>query len=215
MIKKSIFNFLLTLSFISISYSQTEVDILLQWMTGSFSSKEQAEKDTNYLNIELEMVEIWKDRKDGPWIYVEQAVADHKEKPYRQRVYKLNKRTDGKIESIVYSIPDPFRFAGDYKKDIPLLRLLPDSLSLREGCNVILTRVDEGYFKGNTKEKKCKSKLQGAAYATSEVTIKENKLISWDRGFDDTGKQVWGSVIGGYIFVKKASDSPPSAYKLK
>jgi CpeT protein len=27
-------------------------------------------------------------------------------------------------------------------------------------------------------------------------------LLSWDRGWDVNGKQVWGAEKGGYIFVK-------------
>lgn len=128
--------FLLNLSFVS--YSQRDVEALVEYMVGSFSSIEQAEKDSNYFNIELEMVQLWKDRTDGPWLYIEQAVAESKDKPYRQRVYQVRKRSDGKIESLVYTIPDPLRFAGDYKKEFPLLRLTPDSLILKEGCEVVL-----------------------------------------------------------------------------
>lgn len=95
--------FLLNLSFVS--YSQRDVEVLVDYMVGSFSSEEQAEKDSNHFNIELEMVQLWKDRTDGPWLYIEQAVAESKDKPYRQRVYQLRKRNDGKIESIVYTFP--------------------------------------------------------------------------------------------------------------
>jgi len=185
------------------TYSQGDVEVLVDYMVGSFSSKEQAEKDSSYLNIELEMVQIWEDRTDGPWIYIEQTDAKTKKKPYRQRVYQTKQRPDGKIESIVYSIPDPLRFAGDYKKDFPLLRLTPDSLLIREGCEVVLHRADDGYFEGGTIDKNCPSDLRGASYATSEVTIDKDKMITWDRGFDENGKQVWGATKGGYIFKKK------------
>lgn len=193
--------FLLNLSFVS--YSQRDVEALVEYMVGSFSSIEQAEKDSNYFNIELEMVQLWKDRTDGPWLYIEQAVAESKDKPYRQRVYQLRKRSDGKIESLVYTIPDPLRFAGDYKKEFPLLRLTPDSLILKEGCEVVLYQADNGYFEGSTVDKNCSSDLRGASYATSEVMIDKDKMISWDRGFDESGKQVWGATDGGYIFKKK------------
>jgi hypothetical protein len=193
--------FLLNLSFVS--YSQNDVEVLVDYMVGSFSSEEQAAIDTNYFNIELEMVQIWKDRTDGPWIYIEQAVAESKDNPYRQRVYQIKQRSDGKIESIVYSIPDPLMFAGDYKKEFPLLRLTPDSLLIREGCEVVLYRADVGYFEGGTIDKNCSSDLRGASYATSEVMIDKDKMITWDRGFDENGNQVWGATKGGYIFKKK------------
>jgi len=187
------------------SFPQNYRDRLVDYMTGSFSSAEQAEKETNYFNIELEMVQIWKDRTDGPWIYIEQAVADHKDKPYRQRVYQLKNRTDGRIESRVYTIPNPLRFAGDYKKDFPLIRITPDSLTLRKGCDVVLYMNDYGNFEGGTVDSNCTSDLRGASYATSEVTIYKDKLISWDRGFDENGKQVWGATKGGYVFLKKVN----------
>jgi hypothetical protein len=193
--------FLLNLSFVS--YSQKDVEVLVDYMVGSFSSEEQAEKDSNYFNIELEMVQLWKDRADGPWLYIEQAVAESKDKPYRQRVYQLKKRNDRKIESLVYTISDPLRFAGDYKNEFPLLRLTPDSLILKEGCEVILYQADNGYFEGSTVDKNCGSDLRGASYATSEVVIYKDKMISWDRGFDESGNQVWGATDGGYIFKKK------------
>jgi hypothetical protein len=193
--------FLLNLSFVS--YSQNDVEVLVDYMVGSFFSKEQAENDSSYFNIELEMVKIWKDRADGPWLYIEQAVAESKDKPYRQRVYQLRKRNDGKIESLVYTIPDPLRFAGDYKNEFPLLRLTPDSLTLKEGCEVVLFQADEGYFEGSTVDRNCSSDLRGASYATSEVMIDKDKMISWDRGFDESGNQVWGATEGGYIFKKK------------
>jgi len=200
---KAAFTLLFLLILPIITYSQTDVDVLVDYMTGSFSSEEQAQQDSNHFNIELEMVQLWKDRTDGPWLYIEQAVAESKDKPYRQRVYQLRKRNDGKIESLVYTIPDPLRFAGDYKKEFPLLRLTPDSLILKEGCEVVLYQADNGYFEGSTVDKNCSSDLRGASYATSEVMIDKDKMTSWDRGFDESGKQVWGATDGGYIFKKK------------
>jgi CpeT protein len=179
----------------------TDIEILLNWMTGSFSSEEQAKSDTNYYDIRLEMVQIWKDRSDGPWIYVEQAVADYKDKPYRQRIYQLVQENDV-LKSVVYSIENPLRFAGEYQNENALSQLTPDSLQIREGCAVYLERTSDDTFLGSTKEKECVSNLRGATYATSEVTIKNDRILSWDRGFDSNDAQVWGAEKGGYIFLK-------------
>ena len=68
----------------------TELKSLAQWMEGSYSTQNQHLKDTaNYFDIRLQIIPIWKDKKDGYWFYVEQAVADYIDKPYRQRVYHL------------------------------------------------------------------------------------------------------------------------------
>ncbi len=182
---------------------QNNVDHLLSWMQGSFSSAEQAIEDTTYYEIELEMVPIWGDRKDGPWMYVEQAVAAYKDKPYRQRVYHLVKADTGKYESVVYSIRNPMRFAGDWKKENPLSDITPDSLEIRKGCAVVLEWNEEGYYEGSTVKDHCESNLRGATYATSEVTVKEDRILSWDRGFNEKGEHVWGAEKAGYIFIKK------------
>lgn len=81
--------------------------------------------------------------------------------------------------------------------------MTPDSLTLKEGCEVVLFQADEGYFEGSTVDRNCSSDLRGASYATSEVMIDKDKMISWDRGFDENGNQVWGATDGGHIFKKK------------
>ena len=145
---------------------------------------------------------MWTDRRDGPWLYVEQALAERRRRPYRQRVYHLVDRGDGAVSSEVYSFEDPLRFAGDWKKDEPLAGLNPDSLLVREGCAVVLRRTTADTFEGSTVEKECVSNLRGAAYATSEVTVAREQLTSWDRGFEAAGGQVWGAPEGPYIFRK-------------
>jgi len=181
---------------------KTELMRLISYMEGSFSSQEQSEKDTNYFDIRLHMKRIWSERKDGVWLYVEQAVASSLQKPYRQRVYHVTQIGKNKFQSEVYTFENPLRFAGDYKKDNGLASLTPDSLKSREGCAVYLTKTKKGNYKGSTKGKDCPSDLRGAKYATSEVTIYRSKLVSWDRGWGDNGEQIWGATNGGYIFKK-------------
>jgi len=61
----------------------------------------------------------------------------------------------------------------------------------------------DGYYTGSTVGKLCESNLRGAAYATSEVTVKSDRIISWDRGFDNEDNQVWGAEKGGYVFLRE------------
>lgn len=179
----------------------SELQKLKLWMTGSFSSEEQAAADTNFYNIHLEMAQIWNDREDAIWLYVEQAASWSLEKPYRQRVYRLKSITDTSFESAVFTFNDPLRFAGAYKSDNPLAVLTPDSLIERDGCAIIL-KYKGDYFEGSTIDKRCSSELRGASYASSEVRIEETVLTSWDRGFDKNDNQVWGAETGPYIFKK-------------
>jgi hypothetical protein len=174
-------------------------------MTGSFSSEEQAAADEAYFDIRLEMARIWKDRKDGYWFYVEQAAATHLDQPYRQRVYHLTAAEDGSFVSEVFAIPDPLDHAGEFREAEPLSGLTPESLEVREGCAVILLKKGDELFSGATVEHQCRSSLRGASYATSEVTVGPDRILSWDRGFADSGEQVWGAEKGPYIFLRKGA----------
>ncbi len=183
-----------------------DIKSLVNLMEGSFSSGEQSKSDSDYFDIRLHMKRIWKDIEkmdEEYWLYVEQSAAQSPDKPYRQRVYRVTRTYEGRFESAVYTIPDPMRFAGAWKLDAPLAELSPDSLTLRDGCTVTLTLMGKDHYEGGTSGKDCASELRGAEYATSDVEIFADRIISWDRGFDKDGNQVWGAEKGGYIFIRE------------
>jgi hypothetical protein len=168
-------------------------------MEGHFSSRAQAQADKDFLDIELRVVRIWRDRNDGPWLYVEQASSAHTSRPYRQRVYQLVRTPQG-FASRVYLLPgEVLRFAGQWREADPLANVTPADLQLRDGCTVWLTVKGSGYA-GATQGQQCASDLRGASYATSEVVIDSKGMTSWDRGYNAAGQQVWGAVKGGYRF---------------
>lgn len=177
-----------------------ELSQLVQWMTGSFSSAEQAAADKDFYDIHLDMRPIWTDRTDGYWLYVEQAVSTSLDKPYRQRVYHVKRGENGVFESVVYALPNPEAVVNAQKKsDKPLSDLSPKDLKERVGCTVYLEKKGDT-FAGSTREKECTSKLRGATYATSIITIRKGTVESWDQGFNDKDEQVWGAEKSGYIF---------------
>ncbi len=174
---------------------------LAGWMTGTFSSREQALADPdNYFEVRLVMAPIWTERDDGPWLYVEQAVATALDQPYRQRVYHLVSLEEG-VRSDVYELPgDPLELAGAWERTDAFAAIIPGDLSLRTGCSIHLSRMSSTSFAGATQGSSCESSLRGASYATSEVTIEPDRLSSWDRGFDVAGDQIWGATEGPYVF---------------
>lgn len=176
---------------------------LTKQLTGFFTTTEQAKQDTSFFDIHLHMVRIWPDRTDGVWLYVEQAESNALAKPYRQRVNHLWQVNDTLIHSQVYELPQPLRFVGAWKQTKRLNALTPDSLIGRAGCLVPLQRSSDGRFSGSTPPRTCLSTWKGAAYTTTEVLISNREMISWDRGWNQQGEQVWGSRRGGYRFIKQ------------
>ncbi len=177
------------------------IESLQSMMVGTFSSAEQAARDSAFYDITLHMYPIWPDK--GHWLYVEQAVTAMQERPYRQRVYKLEQAGPGTFKSMVYTLPDPEAFIGAWKDASRFDALGPEALQLREGCAVVLERQPDGAFSGSTTGKGCASNLRGASFATSRVVIKDSLIISWDQGFNSQGVQVWGAEKGGYEFRKQ------------
>ncbi len=185
---------------------EADIDRLVGWMTGSYSSRHQAETDSSYIDIRLEMVQIWPDRDDGHWLYVEQAAASNLERPYRQRIYHVTQPQDSVFASTVYEFEEPLRMAGAWRIPQDFDLLTPDSLSEKVGCTIFLTLEGDSAFVGGTHERDCLSGHRGAAYATSEVRITATYLYSWDQGWDAIDAQVWGAELGGYRFLRLSEE---------
>ena len=179
---------------------EKNLDNLFSMMQGSYNSEAQSKTDSTYYNISLHMYPIWQDK--GNWLYVEQALNSMQDKPYRQRIYEVKLLNDSTFTSRIYTIPSDSLWIGKWKTPAAFDSLSPENLNLREGCQVLLAKKSDSLFKGQTGEKTCGSSLRGSSYATSEVEISPNKIVSWDRGFDASGNHVWGAEKGGYVFEK-------------
>ena len=178
-------------------------------LCGTFSSEAQhREAPDDYLWVRLVVVPVWPWRDDGPWLYVEQAERSALQRPYRQRVYRLVPLPDGAVRSDVHLLPgEPLAWSAAWREPRPLADVTPADLTLREGCSVVLRRSGDRWV-GATDGRDCESRRAGAAWATSEVVLTEDRLLSWDRGFDAAGGLVWGPRDGPYRLDKLSSHAP-------
>jgi hypothetical protein len=180
---------------------ESSLDLIAQYMQGEFNSEEQSKSDSTFLNITFESTRIWDKSDDGIWLYVEQAFAFNKQKPYRQRVYHITSNSDGAFTCSILKIPEASKYIGAYHNPKLLDVLAKESLTNMDGCEVIL-KQNGACFEGSTNGKSCASKRAGTVYATSELKICKNKIVAWDRGWDANDTQTWGSAIGGYVFKR-------------
>lgn len=199
---------LLLTSCASTGSAREEVRTVASWLEGLYLNDGQvAENPRDFRPIRLVMKPCWKDRDDGPWLYVEQAVVGHEDKPYRQRVYHVVPDDGDGVRCDVYELPgDPLAHAGDWNRPAPLADVTPQALVPRTGCSVHLRRVAPDRFEGATRGEGCASTLAGAKFATSEVTLTMHRLESLDRGWSAPGQQVWGSENGPYRFLKRLEE---------
>ncbi|NBB88730.1 MAG: hypothetical protein GVX96_02940 [Bacteroidetes bacterium] len=191
----------------SISYEDS-LEEIQGLLSGSFASTAQSEADSQYLNIHLHIVPIWKERT-GNWFYVEQALADKPETPYRQRMYRLVQISAERYKIINYAFRNPQVFTGKWKTPDFFTKYTEDIVLIKEGCGVYLNRVAYKHYEGETFGEDCYSDLNGASYATSNVEIRNEFLKAWDRGWDEDGNQVWGPTEGPYRFdrIEKETNS--------
>jgi CpeT protein len=190
-----------------------KLDRAVTMMTGAFASTAQHERDSeNFFDIRLRMTPIWPARTTDvqKWLYVEQARATALDKPYRQRIYRVSLGQEaGTVVSEVFELPGgkegAAKFAGAWKTPDAFDTITPEQLDQREGCDVVLRESAAGVFEGGTIGKNCLSSLRGATYAVSEVRMDARGLTTWDRGFDESDKHVWGAEKGGYEFVRVAN----------
>lgn len=178
-----------------------ELEQLVAMMTGSYSSEQQAKLDTNFREHMLHIYPIWPD-KEGKWMYAEFADTENQEEPYKQHIYKISRDKDSILKKNIFTIPNANIWVCKWQNPKFFDRLLPESITLKEGCTHIFHKTEEASFKGKTNEKNCPSSLKGAAYTISEIEISEKKIISWERGFNDQDSLVWGSKQIGYEFDK-------------
>ena len=172
---------------------------LVSIMQGHYSSESHSIEDKSYYNISLRMTPIWKEK--GNYLFVEQAMFDKQDKPYRVRVYKVSQRGD-EFVSEIYTLKNEKDWIGKWTNPEVYNQLSETDIELKQGCEVVLKRVEKNKFSGSTGDKTCPSELRGASFANSIVTVTKDGIVSWDQGFDKDGKQVWGAEKGGYKFVK-------------
>lgn len=182
------------------------VGTMAAYLSGAFDSEQQSLDDPRFFAISLVTCAVSAPELGETVLYIEQAVLDTPDEPYRQRLYVVEGDEDPRVaHTAVFSLVDPDAAIGLCEGDLGEFE--GEDVTLREGCGVhSMFDEDEQVFVGGTEGTDCSSTLGGAEYATSEVTIGPDLLESWDRGWDAHGDQAWGAVAGPYRFVRAAGD---------
>ncbi|MDP3278673.1 MAG: chromophore lyase CpcT/CpeT [Deltaproteobacteria bacterium] len=186
--------------------SDRAVRRLSQLLQGRFDSSAQATRDMRYFDVTLTICRVSAPDVSASTLYIEQALRGRP--PYRQRLYVLGSGADGATvaTSRVFEFNDPDAVVGLCDR-VGVQSVAASDVVEREGCTVTLT-LQGDRFVGQTAGRTCLSTLMGAAYATTEITLGEATLDSWDRGYNAMGRQVWGATAGAYRFERR---SPLSA----
>lgn len=190
-----------------------EIRKIARMMTGTFDTFAQVEEDERqslpYMHtralVYVVPIAITGMAPGGAAFYVENQAANARNKPYRQRVYYLE-RISGNVVMHVYKIKTDADFVNAYQKPEVFKNLTVDRLVQEQGCDITFQKAKNGTYLGVAGEDKtCKSSLRGATYTTSKTELSENQWTNLDQGFDDTGAHKWGPPPGtiGHIFLRR------------
>ena len=176
---------------------------LLSWFTGEFSSREQASYDNRFTSAELRLVEIWPGYKGFRWVYAEQFLTERAVRPFRQRIYRFSLVPDGRILMAELTMPRAIDFAGAWRQPELLDSLTPQQLSLRQGCEIWLTRQPSGEYAGHSKVGSCSTNFGGASTLVQYLWIGPHSVRLLDRASDTEAHQRWGSPGEGYVYLRR------------
>lgn len=205
---------LISILFVSFGYSQISTENYEDYknmISGRFSSYPQTLVDTTKSDVLIRTKYLFE--KDGYSLFYTQQGEWYKEifYPYRQRIYKT-KNEGSHIILEIHTIDVPYdvmsegetSFVVDEKKIIQSLE--NGGMVKKQGCDIELIQVYSQNGKpilyGSTNEKDCVATFNGSTYTEVQFLIFPKYLISWERGYDNNGKQVWGPEESPYIFFK-------------
>lgn len=174
-----------------------------RYLQGHFDSADQAAVNASYYAIELTMCPVEAPELGEMALYVEQAVAG--DEPYRQRIYVIEDgdQPDRQARSVMYELHYATPWSGFCDGESTATGVVtPEYVSKLEGCDVTVA-WDGERFTGSTVEGECLNDWGGATYATSEVMLADDRLESWDQGWDANGNYVWGATAGPYEFIRR------------
>jgi hypothetical protein len=187
-------------------------------LEGNFDNQEQAQKDKSYSNISLHLKEVMFNAKakpslktktkkpikqvEGYYLYVEQSMMSAPEKPTYQQIYFLSHSGDSVLVCQVYDMKAPFRFVGAWNDVASLKALSLDSLTEKPGCTMYFYKNNDGNYYGGTRGGGCENYTNGSTYNTIETTIYSGMIVGWFKGWNNLGKQVWGTEKAAYRFRK-------------
>ncbi len=194
--------------------ARSPLDTLVTYLTGEFENQAQAaESPTWFVHLKL-----W--QKPVPslssasthTLFLEQASVASTKPPYRQRVLQLSEKA-GQLRGEYFALAQPSKFIGASADDTRLEHLTAgDLVGLPNSeAHIQYQATAQGYrFQSALPEGKlCSFEYGGRrryVYLGFDVEQKADgaiELLTYDKGIaPDTGRGLWGALIGPFRMIK-------------
>lgn len=170
-------------------------------LVGAMDTSAQAKTNPASFNVRITtcQVQVATDVSNAVFLYQEQALTKQLGKPYRQRFLQIAPTKDNLlVESKTFKPQTPQAWVGLCSKP-EAQRVMQHSQLGESNCSVFLKKADKNYV-GETSPGGCPINFRGATRITNTIILHQSGMDTRDRGFDATGKQVWGAKEQPYQF---------------
>jgi hypothetical protein len=190
----------------------SELLALAHHLAGEFDNREQALADpTWYVHLRLWQRPVPLFREDSLTIFAEQANMLYLDRPYRQRIMRLQGRSSDASLKVQYYMPsNPSTLIGAGHNPDLLNTLTPDQLELLPGCvlNVTQESLNSHSYKfiatPPPDTRCCFSVGENIVQVSLGFEATQDRFLSYDKGIDSTtGKATWGAILGPYCYTKR------------
>lgn len=196
-----------------------ELIALARYLTGEFDNQEQAFAEPAwYVHLRLWQRLVPLFSEDSITLFAEQASVINLDRPYRQRLMRL--QAGGNLEAslqVQYYMPkQPEALRGAGRNPDLLQTLSPDQFELLPGCLLVVTQqqISPNHYHFSAALPpggRCCFTYNGQ---TTQVSLgfeaREAEFLSYDKGIDPvTGAALWGAIAGPFRFHKRQDAAFP------
>jgi hypothetical protein len=189
----------------------SELFTLGQYLAGEFDNELQARAEPNwYVHLRLWLRPVPLFVEDSITLFAEQAAIVNLDNPYRPRILRLTRGETGAIEVRHYMFEDIVTVRGAGRDPEILQRIGGDTIQFLSSCTLAVTvnRSNAGEYEftaRSTTETPCQFNYQGTIFQVAlGFDATADGLKTYDKGIDpNTGKAIWGALMGPYIYRKR------------
>ncbi len=182
---------------------------LARWMAGEYENQDQAkESPIWFVNLRLWYRPLPQRLAGNLALFAEQANILQLDRPYRQRIAMI--QVDGDDLKLQYlAFRDPSQFVGAGANPDRLRSITMDTLETLPGCRLGVTLMGDRLKAELEPGLNCCFQYEGKTrQVVLGLEVSGDRLWSYDRGIDpDTGRSLWGAMMGPYEFRKCADFS--------
>ena len=184
-------------------------DEVARWLAGTYDTREQAARDAEVPALRMLIVAVPKSRLSfgAPVLYLEESPVGTPDHPSRQRFLRIETDAEGAIVLRSFELKDGSAAAGKWRAPADLALFGRNDVRERTLCAVTLKKVEERY-EGVATAVACVPAYLGVTRASSEIRVFSDRVETWERGFGPKNVQLFGAVLGPYLWKKRSAVAP-------